>query len=142
MDSIRIEDFTPQIIARDASEEYATMLVRVERCTICDRQMIHDLTTSFGNPFPAYYRAGFNAQRERAGWATRTADGVCVDCRAANKVMFTCALCGQRRPSSEEMEHFGEPADYLCKACYATVPAQQWHAKVDALEYEHRYDFE
>jgi hypothetical protein len=37
-------------------------------------------------------------------------------------------------------EQFGDPAEYLCKPCYETVPASVWDAAKERLRRSHQYD--
>jgi hypothetical protein len=67
---------------------------------------------------------------------------MCEMCKSEGKAQFKCVLCNGIKPSSEQKESFGYPAEYLCTDCYNSVPAAAWDKKVDELEEEHRYDFE
>ena len=100
------------------------------------------------NPFSNAETMTYEAQVKRADWViesnaeTRQGEPVCIGCRDAGLMTFDCALCKTERPTTEIQKSFGFPAEHLCTPCFTSVPAERWHAKTEALEEAHRYDFE
>lgn len=146
-----MERFTPEIIEeadkQSGRSSYGTMLVELKNCPICGHYMIRPPGDRWHSPFPRYYAIDFKAQLAEAKWVEKSdvrVDGkkICVPCAEAGRADFLCALCGQRRPTNEIEDHFGEPPEFLCKPCYRTVPAETWNKKLSKLSESHRYDFE
>ncbi|WP_394849609.1 hypothetical protein LZC95_19430 [Pendulispora brunnea] len=119
-----------------------TLLVVVSRCAGCRRPMV---------PLHAQFRgvghaAEFARQAVRANFPIqdrlfRDESGhlQCADCAAREGATFVCALCGARRSLSEVKEEFGTRSrEFLCKPCYATVPAVEWVDKCTELRNAHR----
>lgn len=138
--------------SRDASTRaYADFLVELNRCAACERWML-DVSEPKGAAGErrafARYHQGYRLedQMEAAGIARRsdrTADGdpVCAVCAAEGRAFVVCALCEQRRPSDQVEYSLGDPAEYLCRPCYETVPAKRWAEARDELYERHRYDY-
>jgi hypothetical protein len=141
----KVESYTPTQFV----PWHYTFLVEAKPCVYCARPTCSDLSSGHtkAQPFPVYFMANFQAQRERAGiqalafWHENNFP-VCVGCKDAGKQTFECAHCKQARPLNESHESFGSPAEHLCVHCYSTVPAKQWEGLVAELEEQHRYDFE
>lgn len=138
-----MNEYTPKII-EDANIVYIEMLIEGKRCHTCKKVMIHKCARGV---FPNYLRINQAAQMESAGMVYNSyteVDGkkICIECKESDKADFKCSLCEQRYPTSEIQEQFGDPPEYLCKSCYATVPAKTWEESCEKLLNEHRYDFE
>jgi len=144
-----VDDFIPKVVgAIDEDHVYVAMAVRVKRCATCRRPMI-----PAADRMPLY-SAGLQhmtpeQQAKRAGWPELTKyaeniDGrhICDECAEKGHAQFKCALCNEDRSSKDIKARFGTRAEYLCKPCYATVPAAEWEAKSDELAQKHRYDFD
>ncbi len=139
---IEIECYTPQIIEGG----YALMLIQVAACPICKKIMVYIPKDSYAL-FPAYCKIQAKAQIERAGWiymSTIKQDdkNICVECVKAGKVTFFCSICEERKPTSKIQESIGWPPEYMCTDCYETKSAKEWQKHYNALEKDHRYDYE
>ena len=126
---------------------YAMMLVELEVCPICNRLMMPRYGGRRYSPFPATQEASEETQLKNAGWVKsgRTwlnGQYVCEECERNGRVLFTCELCGKEQSSTEVQESFGDPPEYLCKGCYASVSAKDWTEKVDGLRKSHQWDYE
>lgn len=135
-----MQEYTPKVIEKN----YVEMLIEGKKCKTCDRLMLPNIKSGL---FPNYLRINQDAQMKLAGMvyiSSTQVDGktICKECEAAGKADFLCALCNIRYPSSEVKESIGLPAEFLCKNCYETKPAKIWEEKLDALQDDHRYDFE
>jgi len=124
--------------------EKMTFELRVEKCPSCGKPMMDKCKYGI---FPFYTGNNQEAQMKEKGvvfrsTATMGNDPICVECKDADKASFKCALCKEMKPSSKEEESFGDPAEYLCKDCYATVPAKVWDDKAEKLRHDHQYDWE
>ena len=141
-----MDDFTPQVVKKSWAT-YGIMLVELSICPICERYMVVPQPSTWDSPFPIYNALSFETQLKKAGWARRSyieVDSVkiCQDCANSGKADFLCALCGERKETSKVHDSFGDPGEFLCSDCYATVPASVWENKVSQLHDTHRYDFE
>ena len=138
---MKAEEFIPQEIAcSDVRPDRATItvLVHVDRCGGCLRPMVplHAQLRGMSLPVP------FARQALRANWPIQTrfyrdATGkmACSDCAERGGVAFVCVLCQQERFLSEAQARFGSQSPaYLCKPCYATVPASEWAETWSDLE--------
>jgi hypothetical protein len=133
---------TPKMV----SDEGALFLVSIRRCPICHQWMVHAPDWDRYSTFPGGDNR-FVDQAERAGLRLESGhevDGIniCQVCKDTGKATFVCALCGERRPANQEEESFGDPIEYLCRVCYATVPAKEWDEKIRQLEQRHRHDWD
>ncbi len=132
--------YTPQKIGADRF----TFALDAKPCVYCSTPTISSLASG---PFPAFWRAGFDEQRKRAGihllhhWHD-TWKPVCVECKDKGVEKFNCVACKQTRSFNESHLSFGAPAEHLCTTCWETVSAKNWAALVGELEEQHRYDFE
>jgi hypothetical protein len=137
------ELFTPKI-----EGSYGIMAVEVHSCAVCKKTMVFGPDRQYlRQTFPLYQDMAFGKQLDRAGWEQASdmeVDGkhMCQKCAKAGLAMFECALCGQKVAGNAVEESFGDPAEFLCKRCYETVPAKTWNEKVTALRERHRYDFD
>lgn len=137
------EEYTPQHLSGDLW----TVAIRVEKCPMCDRNMICRYWQS-AFPFPSFYRDFAERQYERAGFVKRTMlrnkdhKLICERCADEGKADFECYLCKKIYTRDNLQESHGDPADHLCKTCYRTVPAEQWDKTVEELEEAHRWDYE
>lgn len=140
-----MNNFTPTIIEDNETSAYATMLVQVEKCPLCGCWML-EKPKRIWDTFPKYCMLGFDRQLKNADWremtfATGEHQHICKQCSEEGKAVFTCALCKTNKPTSEIQATFGDPAEFLCKSCYVTVPASVWDENIKRLEDEHKYDF-
>lgn len=71
-----------------------------------------------------------------SGW-NRT---VCAECVDSGRYTVKCALCGQMVTAAEIKEQVGDPPEYLCVRCFATVSAKVWDEKHEELLDAHRWD--
>ena len=141
-----IEEYCPKVL----EDGYAEMLVKLEKCPICDTNMLapHDERCSYERSlFHLYWRIDFKHQLKNAGWHLMSDIKVddkyiCQDCASAGKANFLCALCGERKPTDKKRDSFGDPPDHLCIDCYESATAKVWNDKVEELEELHRWDFE
>lgn len=146
MTTPKIEDFTPTIVFDERGHIYAVMLVELRRCAVCSKPMIG--ARRDGGTFPTYQHLNFDAQCRRAGWELRgyvsdeKGDEICSACSVLGLASFICALCGEKRPTTQITESFGYPAESLCMLCYDTVPAKRWREKTKELEESHKWDFD
>jgi len=121
-----------------------TFELRVECCPFCGRPMMDKCGYGI---FPFYMGNNQESQMKERGVVFRSSatinnKHICVECKKAGKASFKCALCKEMKSSSKEEESFGDPTEYLCKDCYATVPAKEWDEKVERLRKDHQYDWE
>ena len=134
-----MKPYTPTIYY----DRYALMLIELKKCPICGKYMLPNER----NPFPFASNASKETQLKNAGWVEEGRCYIngtypCVECEQSDKIRFICALCGKEQPGSEIKESFGDPPEYLCKACYATVPAAAWDEKEEELRESHQWDFD
>lgn len=135
----KLEGYTPKQFA----PWFFAFLVEAKPCVYCANPTTADLSSG---PFPKFWRANFNAQRERAGirllshWHDNNFP-VCVDCKTSD-AYFECSHCKKTHLLSASHSQYGMPAEHLCVPCYETVPAKQWEGLVAELEEQHKYDFE
>jgi hypothetical protein len=120
------------------------MLLAAKKCKCCQKVMIEKETK---NLFPNFYAINQKAQMKAAGLVYMTAtlvddEPICIECEESGKASFLCELCDERKTTDKKQESFGDPAEFLCKDCYESVPAKKWHEKVDELQESHRWDFE
>lgn len=113
-------------------------------CASCKRPMLKKAKEGL---FPFTYDFTQEKQMEALGVVLESSsriddNKICVECEAEGKASITCSLCDQSKPSSKMQESFGDPAEYLCSDCYATVPAKVWDDKMEELRKTHRWDFE
>lgn len=127
-------------------EGHVKVLVRLHKCAVCGKPTVPKLQENYRSPFPAYYRANFDAQMERAGIALLGSwgdmDPVCSVCHEAGTITGECTLCHEQRKLSDMEESVGMLAEHMCKPCYETVPAKQWADELKRLEESHRWDWE
>ena len=141
---MKIEDYCPHLLERN----WAEMLVELKKCSICHKLMLPDYPAHFARSiFPTYFPIDFNAQLKKAGWEkmsdVKVDDNyICEECAKSGKADFLCVLCGQRKLTDKIEESFGDPPEFLCSDCYATVSAKIWDDKVEELRDIHRWDFE
>jgi hypothetical protein len=137
------ELFIPGVVAG----HYGLLLVELQRCSVCGRQMLHRDAKRAQKIFPLYLALTLKAQLNRANWrlasgiTDKNNDVICESCAAENLGSFVCVLCGIERPSEAVQQSIGDPPDYLCKICYDSVTARAWERKIDELEKDHRYDY-
>lgn len=117
--------------------------LRVEECPSCGQKMMQEAGRGV---FPYYHEKNQDSQMKKQGVAyisKSEIDGkkICSECEKAGKSSFICALCEQRRPTSEIQESFGDPAEHLCKTCYKTIDVETWDRKIDEVADRHKYDF-
>lgn len=142
-----MEEYKPKIVEKDSLKTaYGEVLVRLEKCPICGRYMLH-IPKGCDKPFPSYYKLRIQQQMKNVAWVLKSHikvddEYICKECVGAGKATFECSLCYERYPTTDIKEQFGNPADYLCVHCYATVTAKVWERKIKELEEEHRYDFD
>lgn len=118
--------------------------VSLEPCVYCRRLMVAEAWTKYGSPF-AHTLPG---QMEKNNWTTRGAsipgterdEYACVDCVAAGKVKFTCAICEQERTSEFLHEEHYDEAE--CTICYETISAKIWEEWHDEQSQRKRYHYE
>lgn len=134
--------------------KFLAIALPVQDCPVCKRPMLNCRAWTYANLVSAQSIRGFHAaetiekQLERAGIQApsgiedKNYHQVCLGCRTSDGLQVECALCNEMRPSSQIKESFGDPAEHLCKTCYATVPAQRWEAAVEGLREQHKYDWE
>jgi hypothetical protein len=116
--------------------------VRAWRCESCKWPMIEQKHLDKG--VLAHDTTSVAGQLQGAGFKVRSgifwSGELCTECAAKAASVFTCELCKQERPSDQVEEQFGDPAEYLCKPCYETVPASVWDAAKERLRRSHQYD--
>lgn len=118
--------------------------LRTEKCPCCRKEM---MDKDKGKLFPFYFAESQESQMKKADIVFRSHsekdnERICIECESKGLASFICALCGERRNSSDVQESFGDPSEKLCKSCFSTVSAEMWEKKVRELEESHRYDFE
>lgn len=126
---------------------YAMMLVELDVCPVCNRLMMPNHGISRHSLFPTAPNASEEMQLKNAGWVRsgRTwlnGQYVCEECERNGRVLFICEICGKEQSCDEVQESFGDPPEYLCKGCYATVSAKEWDEKARGLRESHRWDFD
>ncbi len=114
------------------------------QCASCRRPMLKKAKEGL---FPFTYDFTQEKQMKSLGVVLESSsriddDKICVECEAVGKASITCVLCDTVKPSSKKQESFGDPAEYLCSDCYATVSAKVWDEKTEKLRKAHRWDFE
>lgn len=137
------DGFTPTVI--DEKRGYGVMVVSLRRCKYCKKWMLHDQI------FPPQL-IDVNSKKkqiDRAGWKKRGyvgmqsfEDQICEECVEKDIKKYPCVICGKEKKAFEIKVCIGYPAEYLCKECYAKVPAKEWDKKVDELEEKHKWDNE
>lgn len=119
--------------------------VYTERCPICGRTMMYK---SKGRVFSQFGDSDIQKRliSEQGvvfiSSSKKDDEFICEVCESEGKASFTCALCEKTFHTDNIQQSFGDPAEYLCKVCYTTIPANVWEKKVDDLEKAHRWDFE
>lgn len=136
-----MEKYIPKI---HEGGRYVEMLLEAKKCKCCNKVMI---TKETNNLFPMYYAINQEAQMKAAGLVYITStlvddEPICIECEQSGKASFLCALCEERKTTDKKQESFGDPAEFLCKDCYESVPAKKWDEKVDELRESHYWDFE
>ena len=123
---------------------FVQITVVVSDCAACKKPMLPKDAR-----WPSLSTETREAQAKRLGVAlasssySRSRGGnLCVSCAEAGADTFLCAICKLERPTGQEQESFGYPAESVCKTCYATVPAKEWERAVERLEDRHKYDFD
>jgi hypothetical protein len=139
--------FVPQI-AKVCDRTYVVMMLEAKVCPICSKVMIRQgRALMHGGHFPNAFTLNLESQMKDAGLVFLSCvkvddESICVECVATGKADFLCALCNKRYPTDQEQYCIGDAPEYLCKSCYASVPAKVWDEKVEQLMEEHRYDYE
>jgi hypothetical protein len=143
-----LHDFVPPVIFEGGVHAYGFMIVELHKCPKCKKMMIRrdNSSTWYRSPFPRYANYDFSLQLKRAGWVLESSvmvddEFICQECADAGKADFECFLCKERKPTDRIQERYGDPADFLCKDCYETVPAKVWDDTSDKLMDSHRYDY-
>jgi ssDNA-binding Zn-finger/Zn-ribbon topoisomerase 1 len=142
-----MENYTPKIYANG---RYVEMLVQAAKCPICEKVMVYkeDKNRYYGNRiFPLPISINQESQIKRAGIVFKSTVKVddayiCEECQSSGKATFLCALCNNRKSIDKVQESIGDPPEFLCADCYASVPSKIWDEKLEELQEEHRYDFE
>lgn len=144
-----MEKYTPKIHPMRGKGRYIEFLLEGRECHLCNAIMLKKTKPehSYDGLFPNYVRINQEAQMKAAGITFQSSvkvddEPICKECAEAGKADFLCAMCEQRKPTSKINESYGDPAEYLCKDCYETVPAKVWDEKLDQLSEAHRYDFD
>ena len=135
-----MENYEPDIL----EGKYARFLLRVSYCPECGRPMVVRPGRA-RDPFPYYFKLSFEAQVRAGGFCVRSDaiagnEYICEDCAQAGRAWFHCELCKCKLPTDKIQEQFGDPPEYLCADCYASVSAKEWDEMCDALEAEHKWD--
>ncbi len=136
-------EHTPSVVSDEFGTTRGLVLIRLKRCPICgsfmvDSKLKHLSTDGAADMALQVVRAGWHYESDvRVG-----GEPICERCKIEGKATVRCALCGEQRSSKQIKESYGYPPEYLCRACYVSVPAAVWEAKVDELEEAHRWDFE
>jgi hypothetical protein len=124
----------------------AIFMVNTEPCKICKKDMV--FTPRYPDrTFPAWIGNNFKAQSKRGGFMTASnikVDNcwICEECAKSGKATFLCALCNERRPTTEVKEEAGDPPEFLCTPCFKSVTAEKWVDANEKLYNRHRFDFE
>lgn len=63
---------------------------------------------------------------------------LCVECQQF--AGFVCAFCNEAR--TRRHVAIGSPAEIVCVECYETTPAKAFAERIEALEDEHRHDYD
>jgi len=117
--------------------------LRTEICPSCGGHMMQ--IANYGI-FPYYFKDDQPAQmkKQNVKYISKSeidGDKICVECESSGKSSFICVLCEERKNCNQIQESFGDPADHLCKDCYASVSAEKWEAKTEELQECHKYDY-
>lgn len=125
--------------------KYVTMFIPVEECTSCRNKMV--LKEKYPGIFSPHVTMTQKAQAARIGLHWQHGkffpgeDLLCTTCIEAGLATFKCYICKETKATDRIQESIGIlSTDYLCKDCYATVPAKVWDEKLEELEKEHEYD--
>ena len=119
------------------------IVVELRACPLCGKLIM----PPGRGMFPTSPKVSRETQMRNAGWVEEgrcriNGDYPCAECVQAGKATFVCAGCGKEQSGSEIKESFGDPPEYLCKTCYATIPAKEWDEKEAELRESHRWDFD
>lgn len=136
-----LEKYVPEVV----DDSHAKMIVRLSKCKTCGHFMVAKPGRT--HTFPQYHALQFEAQAKRAGFKIQSHvkvddNYICFYCLVNDQAKFLCSLCRQRKASSKEQYHYGDPAEFLCTDCYDTVSAKVWEEAVKQIEHDHQYDFQ
>ena len=144
----------PEILKEEGgTSEWVTLALYLTPCPECNRPMV-DVPEKYLHYCSSIVNSSqqggntIDAQCKRGGIVLRSEvvnkkdRKICVECAAAGKATFVCHQCKTERPANEIQTSFGDPPDYLCKPCYATLPAKEWDAATKSLSEMHRYDYD
>ena len=143
MEKIRI--MTPHKVK---GSDFVIFYAKSKQCSKCDRTMIAKVKECYGKEFfHGYHDYSQDAQMKRAGLvylgkAKVDDEYICEICEKEGKADFICSICEKRHDTCEIKEQIGDPAEFMCKSCYETVPAKEWDDKLSELQDEHRWDFD
>lgn len=116
---------------RQTKAEYTLILVPTKACGVCKKTMFDVNLIDIPGVDDQRLRAGMQINSRKTG---ALGFEVCAMCAITNKISFICALCNEERRSEMEARAFGTTdPEFLCKACYDTVPARQWDEAVARL---------
>lgn len=133
---------------------FVTIAVGLSTCPCCKSPMIEaplKALNSVASVVGSGLKDGGNsiaAQCLRGGLVVRSNstntenEKICENCANAGESSFICAMCKEKRASSEKEESFGDPPEFLCKVCYATKSAKDWDDIIKKLSDRHRWDFD
>lgn len=135
------EAFIPKL----HEDGHVEMLVMTHKCPTCKNPTMKGLEShSIFN-----VRNGLNQKDQMMAAGIRMESKVdvngikiCQQCEKEGKATIHCQLCDKDQPADMVEESTGWPYVYLCKDCYATVPAKVWDKKLSDLQHEHRYDLD
>ncbi len=137
-DRTYLKDFTPKSYL---DGKYTEIIIQTNVCNYCDNVMIPERAMSL---FPMWHEANGKSQCGRGNLViedmkSSSDDRICVDCYKANKKVFKCYSCFRSQEMDQVYQDFYHE-EYLCKSCYASVPAKDWDKYIDEINENHKYD--
>lgn len=144
-------EYVPQVLTRPGQQDLVLLAYPVFPCSECGRPTLSQslrhirYTNIWGEAF-APAGDSIKAQLLRAGLQvedTADFDGkqVCGECVKAGKVKVRCCHCERETSLDNVQFQAGDPAEFLCRACYESVPAAQYAKLVKEIEERHRHDY-
>lgn len=136
------ERFVPVVLAQDVlgSLTVGVIAVPLRPCGRCKTNMLMVPSTSLtGAVVPT-----INEQLKRAHWTWPSAvhdenrQLLCIACE--QYAAFVCALCNEKR--TRRFRAIGHPPAVVCSECYEATPAKAFAERIEALEDEHRHDYD
>ncbi len=130
---------------------YVQIVIQVKKCGSCNAYMFRLSKKEMyrlRKLFPDWEKYTLKTQMNSVDWkfnsylTNHESKEICHECAQTGKASFKCFICKEIRSSDLQEHSFGDPADSICKICYASIPAKQWDEIIDKLHERHKWDFD